>query len=80
MSRSRHATSQQQTQGQGHGCQGHGSTVVAWILGGRPYDKSSIDSQFAYVGEVRDLGLTPTPRSVTLPLPLTLSSPTSRKN
>jgi len=39
MSRSRQATSQQQSQG-------HGPTIVSWILGGRPYDKSSIDSQF----------------------------------
>jgi len=43
MSRSRPASSQQQGQGQGHGSQGH---VLSWILGGRPYDKSSVDSQF----------------------------------
>ena len=36
---------------QGHGSQGHGSTVMSWILSGRPYDKSSIDSQFTDVDE-----------------------------
>ena len=38
-------------QGLGHGSQGHGSSAISWILAGRPYDTSSIDSQFTDVEE-----------------------------
>ena len=64
-----------QCEGQGRGSQGHAS-AMSWILAGRPYDTSSIDSQFTDVEEeltVLDKGLT-TRVDMTLTTVVALSS------